>query len=287
MSEMLTVLKALTLSTDYLSKKGVDEARANAELMLSDILKCKRLDLYLRFDKPLSEYEKVKYREYLKRRGEREPLQYILGHTEFYGMEFKVTPSVLIPRPETELLVEKIIDENKNKSNLRILDIGAGSGNISIALAKYLVNPKITSIDISANALNIAKENAISNSVEEYIDFVEFDIMNSNIDKLGEFDIIVSNPPYVSMNNMNNLEPELKEHEPVEALTDNSDGYSFYYRISGIAKQLLPNGGKIYFEISENQGEKVSQIMVENGIQNIIILKDYQDLERVVSGELK
>ena len=189
---MITVLEAIKLSTDYLDKKNVESPRANAEILLAEVLNCKRLELYLSFDKPISENELSNYREFIKKRGMRIPLQYIIGFVEFYGLKIIVNQNVLIPRPETELLVEKIINDsssNFTKSNIRILDIGAGSGNISIALSKNLKNSNVLGIDISEKALEVAKQNAENNLVQNNIEFRKFDIKVDDITELGKFDI--------------------------------------------------------------------------------------------------
>ena len=153
---MITVLESINLSSDYLKNKGIESPRINAELLLAHVLNCKRLNLYLSFEKPLSEEEIIKYKELLKRRIKFEPLQYIIGKVEFYGIDFMVNPSVLIPRQETEILVETIIRQYDKYDTLRILDIGTGSGNIAVSLAKNLDNSFITGIDISEDALKIA-----------------------------------------------------------------------------------------------------------------------------------
>jgi release factor glutamine methyltransferase len=280
---MLTVLEALQLSADYLSKKGVDSSRLNAELILSNILNLKRLELYLNWERPLAENEISSYREMLKRRGNREPLQYILGEVEFYGYPFKVNPSVLIPRPETELLVETIVLENSNKNDLNILDLGTGSGIIAISLARNL-NCKITAVDINSKALETALFNADLNKTLDKIEFVKADILNDNI--IGEFDIIVSNPPYISKEDYNVLEPELKVYEPSEALTDYMDGLTFYKAIISKAKTNLKKNGKIYFELGQGQSLKVKSLLEQNHFININIINDYQSIGRVISGEV-
>ena len=164
---MITVLESINLSTQYLSEKGIESPRTNAELLLANIIGCKRLELYLSFDRPLGETELQKYREQIKRRGRFEPLQYITGKVEFYGLELKVNPSVLIPRPETELLVENILNQFSKEKEPIILDIGCGSGNIAIALAANLPAAKITSTDVSAEALKVAEENSERHNVSE------------------------------------------------------------------------------------------------------------------------
>lgn len=281
---MLTVLEAVKLSADYLQKKGIESPRLNAELLLAHLLNCKRLDLYLLFDRPLKENEIILYRELLKKRGSFVPLQYIIGNVEFYGLEFSVDSSVLIPRPETELLVDTIIEENKN-TTLKILDIGTGSGIIAIALAKSLEQPELFAIDISEAALANAKKNAIKNDVTDRIKFLQLDV-RSDLSLLKEsFDIIVSNPPYISKDEFPKLQTELRVFEPAIALTDYADGLSFFKIISEKAIRLLKNNGKLYFEIGKDQSDSVKKILQENGFANVQIKKDYQEIDRVISGE--
>lgn len=286
MNGNLTVIEAVNLSEEYLKKKKVDEARINAELLLADILNCKRLDLYLKFDRPLSQEEISLYREYLKRRGEREPLQYILGYTEFYGIKFKVNRNVLIPRPETELLVEKVIDELKNIPDAKFLDIGTGSGNIPISIVKHLPEVKATAIDVSERAIEVARENAGNIGVSGNIKFERADIFGEDIFNIGLFDLIVSNPPYIEKSRFNELAPELKEYEPRIALTDNDNGFIFFDRITKAANTLLKKGGKLFFEISEGQSERIKTIMKEENFTNIEVIYDYNNLDRIIVGEL-
>ena len=284
---MITVLDVIKLSTDYLQKKGVESPIANAEILLAEILNCKRLELYLSFDKPLADNEIQVYREAIRKRGLRIPLQYIIGSVDFYGLKLIVNENVLIPRPETELLVEKIINESDKSANLNILDIGAGSGNISLALAKNLPNSKIAAIDMSERALEVAKQNSELNSLQDKIEFKHFDIMNGDLNSLGKFDLIVSNPPYVSENDFEYLEPELKVHEPKIALTDCSDGTSFYKHIIEISEQILNMPGKIYFELGMGQSATVQKLFEEKKFTNISITKDYSGIDRIICGELK
>jgi len=283
---MLTVLESLNLSADYLQRHSIESPRINAELLLASILKCKRLDLYLAFDKPLSEDELEKYRNFIKRRGKFEPLQYITGSVEFYGIEIKVNPSVLIPRPETEILIDSVIEQVKTKEEITILDIGCGSGNIAIALAANISNCKVFGTDISKDALKISVDNAEVNGVKNKTEFHLKDILSGDFSDLPKMDIIVSNPPYVSEEKFTALQNEIKYFEPNFAVTDFSDGYKFYKAISKKAKQLLKPGGKIFFELSENQHIKVKEIMEANGIKDIRINKDYLNIERVIYGVL-
>lgn len=284
---MITVLEVIKLSTEYLLKKGVESARANAEILLAEILKCKRLELYLAFDKPLAENEVQIYRESIRKRGLRIPLQYIVGNVEFYGLKFIVNENVLIPRPETELLVEQIINDSDKSVNLRILDIGVGSGNIILSILKNLPDLNAVAIDISEGALDIAHQNAEINLLQDRVEFRPFDIMNDDLNSLGKFDLIVSNPPYVSENDYESLEPELKIYEPKMALTDNSNGISFYKHIIESSESILNKSGKIYFELGIDQSTQVQKYFEQNNFTNIKITKDYSGIDRIICGELK
>jgi release factor glutamine methyltransferase len=281
---MITVLESINRSSEFLKNKGIESPRINAELLLAHILNCKRLNLYLAFDRPLSEEELEKYRSLLKRRIKFEPLQYIIGNVEFYGLEFIVNSSVLIPRQETEILIETVIEQYKTSQTLKILDVGTGSGNIAISLAKNLSNSYITAIDISEEALKTANENAILNSVADKIEFIRNDFLNDEFNK-SDYDIVVSNPPYVSIEEFQNLQPELKSYEPKMALTDYDSGLRFYELISERSKYLLNQGGRLFFEVGRGQFAKVSEILTCNGLQNIRVIKDYLNIERVISGE--
>jgi len=280
---MLTVLESIKLSTEYLEKKGIESPRVNAELLLAHILNCKRLDLYLAYDRPLSDREIELYRSFLKRRGQFEPYQYIIGWVEFYGLHFEVNPSVLIPRPETELLVEEIITGYKDSTGLRILEIGTGSGNIAVSLAYYLSGAKITATDISEKALKVAERNAVINKTEGQIRFLLNDIIKNKLDE-SEFDLIVSNPPYVSQTEYYELRPELKVYEPRVALTDESDGFIYFRVISDRASSLLKDNGKLFFEIGEGQADSVKLILQDHGFSEIKIKNDYFRIQRVISG---
>lgn len=280
---MLTVLEAINLSTEFLGKRNIESPRINAELLLAHTLNCKRLDLYLSYDRPLNEDEVNIYREFIRRRSKSEPLQYIIGKVEFYGLEFNVNPSVLIPRKETEILVETIINFVNVEDDLRILDIGVGSGNISISLAKHLSNSKITATDINEQALSTARTNAEMNNVSERINFINHNILNDDLNE--EFDIVVSNPPYISEKEFPELKDELKVYEPKNALTDFSDGLNYFKVISSKAKGLLKNNGKIFFEVGQGQSEVVEKILRENDFKEIQIVKDYLKIDRVISGE--
>jgi release factor glutamine methyltransferase len=268
-----------------LQKKGIQSPRINAELLLASVLKCKRLQLYLSFDRPLKQNELDEYRKMIKRRSSFEPLQYITGFVEFYNLEFKVTPAVLIPRPETEMLVETIIQNCNNE--ITILDIGSGSGIIGISLAVNLRNSTVYCTDISDEAIILAKENARRHNVISKISFLKHNIISQPIDFISFFDVIVSNPPYISKNDFNTLQKEIKNFEPRYTLTDESDGYTFFKIIALKAINKLNEGGKLFFEIGEGQSNTVKNILQENSFSDIRIVKDYQNIDRIIYGVKK
>lgn len=282
---MLTVLEAIQLSTDYLAKKGIESARTNAELLLADILNCTRLKLYLSFDRPLTDDEKNRYREVIQRRSKFEPLQYITGKVDFYGLEFIVKPDVLIPRPETEFLIESAISKFEKNAFLKILDIGCGSGIIPVTIAKNFPNASVTSVDINANALDCARENAHRHEVSEKISFEMLDILSEDADvKLTRYDLIISNPPYVPEEEFNTLQKEIVDYEPKNAVTDFGDGLTFYKRIISLANEKLIKDGWLLFEIGKGQSDDIKKIFNENPFCEVDVIKDLQKIDRVIYG---
>ena len=256
-------------------KNDVTSPKQNAETIISHVLKMKRLDTYLHLEKEISDVQLNAIIEITDRRKKHEPLQYILGETEFYGYKIKVSNSVLIPRPETELLVERIINDEKKINS--ILDIGTGSGAIVIALAKNMDYMKIDAVDISESALKIAQQNADLNDIE--INFFQSDIFENVI---GKYDIIISNPPYISQKEYEQLPKEIKDHEPKSALQAKNDGLFFYEKILRNAKEHLTESGKIYFEIGYDQAEKITEIAKENEFSNIQVFKDLNGFDRIM-----
>lgn len=247
------------------------------ELMLTSILDCERTSLY---SEPvhLSAEQQAKLTDMQERRSADEPLQYILGSTEFMGLKINVDPRVLIPRPETELLVENIIQfaQQHAYASLRILDIGTGSGNIPIALAKFLPTVRITSLDISAEALSVARDNARQNGVAQQIDFVHVDFFEfiENYRELeNHFDIIVSNPPYIATSALSGLPADVKK-EPVLALDGGGDGLRFYRTLLSNAKRFLKPGGYLACEIGEGQKEALTYLLDQNGYHHFVFCSD-------------
>jgi release factor glutamine methyltransferase len=277
----MTILETLKLATEYLEKHKIENPRLNAELLLAEILKCKRLELYTNFDKPLKEDELEKFREYLRRRSRGEPLQYITGKVNFFGYEFIVTPDVLIPRPETELLVEEVIQSFDNNLPLKILDLCSGSGNIGIVLAKFFKNSIVHCIDVSDKAIEVGKLNSQQLKTENVV-FQKLDILN-DVPLEKDFDVIVSNPPYISVEKKESLQDEVKLYEPHIALFVDEE-LKFYRRILKIAKEILKLDGKIFFEIDHHIADDVYELMLQNGFTEIVIKKDFSNLNRIISG---
>jgi release factor glutamine methyltransferase len=237
------------------------------------------------FDRPLNEKETDYFRQMIARRGKREPLQYIIGYTDFYNIRIKTDHRALIPRPETELLVDLIISQYKSKYKIKFLDIGIGTGCISISLLKNLEASLSVGIDISEDALNLCSENLIENKLEQQCKLILFNALEEDFKKLGTFDFIVSNPPYVSKNEFNNLEPELKCYEPRIALTDEDDGMKFYKIIINNSRDILVDGGKLFFEITPSIAEQVEKLFVQNNYRNINLVKDLSNHYRIIYGE--
>ncbi|HDP98554.1 MAG TPA: peptide chain release factor N(5)-glutamine methyltransferase [bacterium] len=286
------LIDLLKLTTQYLQQKGIEDARLNAERLLGHVLSMDRVQLYLNFEKPLQPLEVARLRQLLKRRASNEPLQYILGEAEFYSIKLKVTPDTLIPRPETELLVETVITICRSKFNdrdqIKVIDIGAGSGNIPIALAKNLANALITSIDINCAALKIARQNAEHHNLSERIEFLEMDIFKNIGDSFPQFDCIVSNPPYISKKEYPDLPPEVRNYEPGTALYAGEDGLKFYHRIASSAQRLLMGIGLVAVEIAATQADAVAKIFSGNQwLHNIEIINDLNGLPRVLIAEKK
>lgn len=275
-------INLLSKSIQYLKKYNVENARLDAEYIFAYVLGVKRISLMLNFDEEISEENKNLIRQYIVRRGKyREPLQYIVKEWEFYGYPIKVDGRVLIPRQDTEILVEQCIFLMKEKENPKILDIGTGSGAISIALAKELPESEVLGLDVSDDALKMAVINRELNNVSN-LKFLKSDVFQHVREK--NYDLIVSNPPYIPVEEYNELMPEVKEYEPRMALTDGGDGYYFYKKISEESVNYLKNGGYLAFEVGYNQGETVSQLMKKNGFQIIGRVADYGGIERVIIG---
>lgn len=280
--ERWDVLKVLTWTKGYLAEKGVENPRLEAEWMLCEALSLDRVGLYLNFDKPLSEEELTRYRAMVGRRAKREPLQYILGTQEFMGLEFRVTPSVLIPRHDTEVLVTEAIKRGTQVQ--RILDIGTGSGCIAVAVAKALPEVAVVAVDISSEALKVARQNAETH--EAQVDFVEGSLFSPLAGR--RFDMILSNPPYIPEEELETLQREVRDFEPLGALDGGTDGLDFYRRIVAQAPDHLNEAGWLLFEVGAGQAPEVLALLKEQGFsRDTFSALDPAGIERVVGGRLE
>ena len=281
-----TILTVLQWAQQYLQAKGVSEPRAGAEVLLSHCLHCSRLDLYLRHDQPLADDELSCYKQGLKRRLAQEPTQYITGQQEFWSLNFAVGPSVLIPRPETELLVEAVLKHFARSESggvkPRLLDIGTGSGILAVTLATELPEAQFVAVDRSWEALKVARENARRHKVEEKINWVSADLVAALAPK-ALFEVIVANPPYVPTADWEQLPLEIKEYEPQLALDGGPDGLEVIRSLIRAVPPLLKPDGLLALEVGQGQATAVQQLLEQSGsFTPPEIIPDYQRIGRVV-----
>jgi release factor glutamine methyltransferase len=275
-----TILELVQWGTSYLSEKGFDESRLTIELLLGSVLSYRRVDLYTKFEQPLTDAELAEFKKLLQRRLTHEPLQYILGETEFMGMRFVVDRRALIPRPETEVTVETTLEvlqkHYSGKKEVRILEIGTGSGCIAVSCTKLFPACFVHAHEASNEALEVARANASAHGVESRIVFLLQDFLNTTPDSFSHrFQLIVSNPPYVSEREFRTLQPEIKDFEPSIAVSDGADGLTFYRKIAEIGGDILQQEGIIVVEHAFDQSDAVQNIFSEKKWR---ILKTRKDL---------
>ncbi len=273
----MTTLEVLNAATSYLDKHGVESARLNAEHLLAHVLGMRRrIDLYLQFERPLSEGQRAPLRELVKRRADGIPLQHILGEVEFCGRIFSCDARALIPRPETELLVELILKESGAAAS--ILDVATGSGVIGLSLALSLPDVAVTLCDISPEALSLATENALRHGIADKVTRKESNLLDS---VEGIFDIIVSNPPYIPTTDIATLSREVL-NDPVLALDGGADGLRIVERLIKDSLTRMSSGGLLALEIGHDQAARVVEILKVHNFRDIVVHRDYQDVERFV-----
>ena len=282
MVETWTVLSILEWTADYFRGQGIDTPRLDAEVLLTRVLELDRVGLYLHYDRPLVKEELAAYRALVKRRAGREPVAYILGETEFWSLPFSVSPAVLIPRGDTEILVEEALKAISGPC--QVLDVGLGSGAIAVVLAHEKPNIRVSGIDISPTAVAVAVENARRNGVAERTDFT---VGNLAALSGGPYELIVSNPPYIPHGDLEGLMPDVRRYEPVTALDGGPDGLDAYRAIVRQAPDRLAAGGRLMVEIGINQAENVRQLFTDAGFIDIQTRNDYAGIPRVVSGMKK
>jgi len=285
------ILDVIEKTTKYFEKQGIESPRLTIELLLAHLLKKKRLDLYLEFERELDEATLTRLREMVKRRASGEPLQYITGEVEFCGLKLMVDKRVLIPRPETELLVETVVGrlksaDSRQQSAVRIVDVGTGSGCIAIALAKKLLNAEITALDVSQDALDVARGNATLHQIEKKVRFLESDLLDGLPDSFV-VDVVVSNPPYIADGELAKLPKEVRDFEPVCALTAGEDGLKVIRRLVMNARRVLSPSGFVALELGAGQREAVEEFFGQQGHEVLEVVKDLQGHERVMVARPK
>jgi release factor glutamine methyltransferase len=285
MAEPWTIQKLLTWITDYLTQKKVDSPRLSAELLLSDVLAMKRIELYMHFDKAVEQEKLDTLRGLVKRAGESEPIGYLVGRTEFYSLELAVCPDCLIPRPETELLVERAIEFLRARTgNQHVLDLCTGCGCIAIAIAKNFSDLKIIATDISDGALATAAKNVQKHKLEDKITLLSGDLFEPIIRQIdiAPFDLIISNPPYVSELEFEKLEKNVKDYEPRIALHGGADGLDVYRRIVAEVDKFLKPDASLMMEIGYAQGTAVRELLEKKDLfASVAIEKDLSNNDRI------
>jgi release factor glutamine methyltransferase len=290
-----TILKVLKWTTSYFKSRSIESPRPSAEILLAHILKINRIDLYLQYDQPLNSNELEKFKALIKRRASHEPVAYITGIKEFWSLELVVTKDVLIPRPDTECIVEASLslltgasDGNSELTPMHILDLGTGSGAIVLALAKEQPMHNYFASDRSIEIIKVAKKNAKKNNCDEKVSFFAGDWLSPLNDEKISFDMIISNPPYIRTGDIAGLQPEIYEYEPRIAIDGEEDGLSSLKHILYSAHTLLKRYGTLLLEIGHDQRDAVSRIIENCGkYENIVFSKDYSGYCRVVQMSKK
>lgn len=283
MTQTWTIKSLLDWSQNYFQTKGIESARLDSELLLSHTLKLERMQLYLQFDRPLSSEELKTYKALIQRRSQLEPVAYILEEKEFFSRNFHVNPNVLIPRPDTEVLIEKILEHTQKDLPTKALEIGSGSGCIAVTLLCENPNLEMHAIDKSPEAITVTKQNAEQHDVATRLQTTTCDFLtDSQKLDIPQLDFIVSNPPYISEPEFQKIDAGIKEFEPYLALHGGDDGLNFYPAIAAFGKSHLKENGFVAVEMGEEQGPAVKKIFQDHNYRKIEIHKDYGNHDRVV-----
>jgi len=275
-----TIGRILKWTENFFAQKGIESPRLDAEVLLAHVLGRQRIHLYVHFDEPLEEGELSAYRELIKQRVQRRPVAYLLGEKEFMGLRFKVSPAVLIPRPETEILVQAAVERLRKMQAARFADIGTGSGAICLSVLEFVPEAVAETVDISTGARAVAEENAAALGLTERITFHTGDLLAP---LEGKFSALLSNPPYIPDAELDGLQPEVRCSEPHLALAGGADGLDFYRRLCAEGPALLTEDGFLAFEVGQGQAGAVAALAQANPlIAGTEIIEDLAGLERVV-----
>ncbi|MEN6520943.1 MAG: peptide chain release factor N(5)-glutamine methyltransferase [Armatimonadota bacterium] len=287
MAETRTIAQELASAMGTLAQEGVETSQLDAEVLMAHVIGSQRVYVITHQERALTDDELCRYRDFAARRAKREPLSYITGEKEFWGLSFDVTPAVLVPRPETETLIETALPTLRDRENPLIADIGAGSGIIAISLAVELPDAVVYATEISPEAVKVARRNAIKHQVEVRIDILEGDLLDPLPEEVkGKLDAVVSNPPYIPSEEIYHLQPEITNYEPRGALDGGEDGMDYHRKILEASREWLKPGGWVHMEIGIGQGEAVSAYARNIGYTNTKVINDLAGIDRVVSCEL-
>ena len=286
--EPWTIGRLLTWTTDFLREKGADSPRLDAEVLLAHARDCQRIDLYTVFPEQASESLLHSFRELVRRRAAGMPVAYLVGYREFFSLAFRVTPEVLIPRPESEQLVVQALDLGKQMpvgAPLRIADVGTGSGVLAVCCAKHLPQAAVTALDISPTALEIARQNAAAHQVAQQVEFLQSDLLAA-CSPASEFDLIVSNPPYVTSAELEQLDADVRQFEPRLALDGGAEGTAVIERLLPQAAARLRPGGWLLMEIGPSIAARAQQLVSQTKeLQSLSTLADISGLPRVLQAQ--
>jgi release factor glutamine methyltransferase len=287
-TNLWTVGRLLTWTTDYLKQHGAASPRLDAEVLLAKARGCERIQLYTSFDEEVGEDVRAVFRDHVRRRAAGEPVAYLVGHREFFSLTFRVTRDVLIPRPETEHLVVEVLDLIKLApvagAPVRLVDVGTGSGAIAVSVAKHAADCHVTAVDISSEAIDVARSNAERHGVADQLDFIVGDLLDS-LPAERTLDVIASNPPYVSQPEWQQLPPEVRDFEPTLALVGGHSGAEIIARLIPQAAERLRDGGWLVMEISPMIEQATYQLLADDGrFDPALTTKDLAGLARVVKA---
>ncbi len=277
-----TIGRLLAWTADYLKKRGAESPRLDAEVMLAHVLEYERVQLYTHFEEVVGDAPRAAYRDLVKRRADGAPVAYLVGRKEFYSLRFDVSPAVLIPRPETEYLVLGFLEAAKGLESPRAVDVGTGSGCLAVACVKHHPTAAFTAIDVSPDALAVARKNAERHGVAERVEFLQGDLLAAVADR-PPFDLIVSNPPYIPSGDLAGLEPNVRDFEPWLALDGGVDGLELIERLAEQAVPLLKPGGRLMMEIGAGQDDDVRDLLSRHPEYQLLpTVRDLQGHPRVV-----
>jgi release factor glutamine methyltransferase len=285
MPTVWTIKALLAWTTDFLAKKGIENPRADAQILLAHVLGCKKVDLLVNYDQQPPEADRNRFKELIQRRVAGWPVAYLVGTRDFYSLTFEVTPAVLIPRPDTETLVLEALTLLKPIKEPTVLDLGTGSGCIAVTIAHEKKDARVTAVDVSPDALEVARRNGARNAVADRVTFLLGDLF-APVPAGVAFDLVVSNPPYIAHHEFAGLQPEVRDHEPRGALDGGADGLAYYRRIAAAVGRFLKPGGRLLLEIGSTQDADVRAILGERpDLELGPTLKDMASHTRVATAK--